>query len=72
MQVIKYEAVHPMHGLEDMQQRLGTNRRCYVFMHEAMEREPLVVVYAAFMNKIARTLKARIAVNRKYHAFISF
>ncbi|VDN27701.1 unnamed protein product [Gongylonema pulchrum] len=55
--VIKYEAVHPMTGLGDMQLRLGPNRRCFVFMHEAMAREPLVVVYVVFMKKIAKNLQ---------------
>ncbi|VIO88630.1 putative malonyl-CoA decarboxylase [Brugia malayi] len=55
--VMKYEAVHPITGLIDMKRRLGPNRRCFVFMHEAMAREPLVVVYAAFMKKIAKNLE---------------
>ncbi|VBB30080.1 unnamed protein product [Acanthocheilonema viteae] len=55
--VMKYEAVHPISGLIDMKRRLGPNRRCFVFMHEAMNREPLVVVYAALMKKIARSLE---------------
>lgn len=56
-QVIEYEAVHPIAGLLDMKRRLGPNRRCFVFMHEAMAREPLVVVYAAFMKKISKNLE---------------
>uniref|UniRef100_A0A0R3RW65 Malonyl-CoA decarboxylase, mitochondrial n=1 Tax=Elaeophora elaphi TaxID=1147741 RepID=A0A0R3RW65_9BILA len=55
--VMKYEAVYPISGLIDMKRRLGPNRRCFVFMHEAMAREPLVVVYAAFMKKIAKNLE---------------
>ncbi|EFO26484.2 hypothetical protein LOAG_02000 [Loa loa] len=55
--VMKCEAVYPMADLIDMKRRLGPNRRCFVFMHEAMAREPLVVVYAAFMKKIAKNLE---------------
>lgn len=56
-QVMKYEAVYPISGLIDMKRRLGPNRRCFVFMHEAMDREPLVVVYVAFTKKIAKNLE---------------
>lgn len=55
--IVKYEAVHPITDLMDMQQRLGSNRRCFVFMHEAMDREPLIVVYTAFMKQIAEKLE---------------
>ncbi|VDK66776.1 unnamed protein product [Onchocerca ochengi] len=55
--IMIYEAVHPIAGYIDMKRRLGPNRRCFVFMHEAMDREPLVVIYAAFMKKIARNLE---------------
>uniref|UniRef100_A0A915PLT1 Malonyl-CoA decarboxylase n=1 Tax=Setaria digitata TaxID=48799 RepID=A0A915PLT1_9BILA len=55
--VMKYEAVYPMTDLIDMKRRLGPNRRCFVFMHEAMDHEPLVVIYAVFMKKIARNLE---------------
>ncbi|KAM3728623.1 Malonyl-CoA decarboxylase [Dirofilaria immitis] len=55
--VMIYEAVHPITGLMDMKRRLGPNRRCFVFMHEAMDREPLMVIYVAFMKKIAKNLE---------------
>uniref|UniRef100_A0A914Z1U3 Malonyl-CoA decarboxylase n=1 Tax=Panagrolaimus superbus TaxID=310955 RepID=A0A914Z1U3_9BILA len=51
--VAKEEAVHPIQGLIDMQQRLGACRRCFVFFHEAMPREPLVIVYVALTKKIS-------------------
>ncbi|VDK78478.1 unnamed protein product [Litomosoides sigmodontis] len=55
--VMEYEAVHPISGLIELKRRLGPNRRCFVFMHEAMAREPLVVVYTAFMKRIAKNLR---------------
>lgn len=45
-----------------MKRRLGPNRRCFVFMHEAMAREPLVVVHTAFMKKIAKNLEVRFSI----------
>uniref|UniRef100_A0A914PQY7 Malonyl-CoA decarboxylase n=1 Tax=Panagrolaimus davidi TaxID=227884 RepID=A0A914PQY7_9BILA len=51
--VAKEEAVHPVSGLTDMQQRLGPCRRCFVFFHEAMPREPLVIVYVALTREIS-------------------
>uniref|UniRef100_A0A914EB94 Malonyl-CoA decarboxylase n=2 Tax=Acrobeloides nanus TaxID=290746 RepID=A0A914EB94_9BILA len=55
--VAQKEAVHPVHGLIDMQRRVGPCRRCFVFMHESMPREPLVIVHVALMDKIADNLQ---------------
>ncbi|VDM95725.1 unnamed protein product [Thelazia callipaeda] len=55
--VMKYEAVHPIASLLDMKRRLGPNRRCFVFMHEAMSFEPLIVVYVAFMQNFAKSME---------------
>jgi malonyl-CoA decarboxylase len=40
-----------------MQRRVGPCRRCFVFMHESMPREPLVIVHVALMDKIADNLQ---------------
>lgn len=51
--VAKNEAVHPVQGLIDMQRRLGPGRRCFIFLHPSMPREPLVIVYVALTEAIS-------------------
>ncbi|GMS95741.1 hypothetical protein PENTCL1PPCAC_17916 [Pristionchus entomophagus] len=55
--VAKYEAVHPVAGITDLQRRVGASRRCFLFTHEAMPREPLVVVHVALTRDIADNLQ---------------
>lgn len=55
--VAKYEAVHPVAGITDLQRRVGASRRCFLFTHEAMPREPLVVVHVALTTDIANNLQ---------------
>uniref|UniRef100_A0A0N4ZPB1 Malonyl-CoA decarboxylase, mitochondrial n=1 Tax=Parastrongyloides trichosuri TaxID=131310 RepID=A0A0N4ZPB1_PARTI len=47
------EAVHPVKGLLDIERRVSSNRRCFIFTHSAMPNEPLIVVYVALMKRIA-------------------
>uniref|UniRef100_F1L6U8 Malonyl-CoA decarboxylase n=1 Tax=Ascaris suum TaxID=6253 RepID=F1L6U8_ASCSU len=58
------DTVHPVQDLSDMRRRVGAHRRCFLFMHEAMPREPLVVVHVALMNKIADSIQDIIEVDR--------
>ncbi|CEF61762.1 Malonyl-CoA decarboxylase, mitochondrial [Strongyloides ratti] len=51
------EAVHPVKGLLDIERRVSSNRRCFIFTHSAMPNEPLIVVYVALMKKIANNIK---------------
>uniref|UniRef100_A0A0N5C1L7 Malonyl-CoA decarboxylase n=1 Tax=Strongyloides papillosus TaxID=174720 RepID=A0A0N5C1L7_STREA len=51
------EAVHPIKGLLDIERRVSSNRRCYIFSHSAMPNEPLIVVYVALMKKIANNIQ---------------
>jgi len=55
--VAKGEAVHPVQGLIDMQRRLGPGRRCFIFLHPAMPREPLVIVYVALAEEISNNVQ---------------
>lgn len=55
--VAKYESVHPVAGITDLQRRVGASRRCFLFTHEAMPREPLVVVHVALTREIAANLQ---------------
>ncbi|KAK5968527.1 MaLonyl CoA Decarboxylase [Trichostrongylus colubriformis] len=56
--VSEYEAVHPVRGPSDFMKRLGHGRRCFYFSHEAMPREPLVVVHVALLNEIADNVQS--------------
>ncbi|XGW23760.1 hypothetical protein V3C99_005741 [Haemonchus contortus] len=55
--VSEYEAVHPVRGASEFKQRLGHGRRCFYFSHEAMPREPLVIVHVALLNEIADNIQ---------------
>ena len=45
--LIQYEAVHQIHGWQDLRRRLAPDRRCYAFFHPALQEEPIVFVEAA-------------------------
>ncbi|XP_012944699.1 malonyl-CoA decarboxylase, mitochondrial isoform X2 [Aplysia californica] len=54
--VSNYEAVHKIRTLEDIKRRLGPYRRCYIFTHNSMPREPVVVLHTALMSEIAASI----------------
>lgn len=45
-----YEAVHPLRHWKDLKHRVGKNRRCFIFTHKAIPREPIVVLHAALTS----------------------
>lgn len=47
-----YEAIHPIKNWLDLKQRVGPYRRCYIFTHPSMPREPLVVLHSALCDII--------------------
>jgi malonyl-CoA decarboxylase len=47
LQVSDYEAVHPIRNWTDLKRRVGPYRRCFVFTHSSMPREPVVVLHTA-------------------------
>jgi len=51
--LIEYEAVHRIHGWEDLKNRLESDRRCFGFFHPRMPNEPLIFVEVALVNGIA-------------------
>ena len=56
--LIRYEAVHEIHGWEDLKNRLGpSDRRCYGFFHPRLPDDPLIFVEVAF----TRDMPGRIA-----------
>ena len=48
--VSAYEAVHPLRHWKDLKHRVGKNRRCFIFTHKAIPREPIVVLHAALTS----------------------
>jgi len=45
--LIRYEAVHQIHGWDDLRSRLAPDRRCYAFFHPSLPGEPLIFVEVA-------------------------
>ena len=45
--LIKYEAVHQIHGWHDLHRRLEADRRCYGFFHPALPDEPIIFIEVA-------------------------
>lgn len=52
------DMVHPMTRLEEMGQRLGADRRCFVLFHRAMPERPIVFIEVALTIGMARTVDA--------------
>lgn len=53
-----YEAIHPIRNWLDLKRRVGLYRRCFVFTHPSMPREPLVVLHTALCDIIPGTKTA--------------
>ena len=45
--LIRYEAVHEIHGWSDLRRRLAADRRCYAFFHPALPDEPIIFIEVA-------------------------
>jgi len=57
--------VHTVRSWIDLKHRLGADRRCYVFIHSSMPREPLVCLHVALVDRIADNIKAIVDYTRK-------
>lgn len=55
--VSDYEAIHPMRNWLDLKRRVGPYRRCYIFTHPSMPREPLVVLHTALCDIIPDSVR---------------
>ncbi|KAG7209608.1 hypothetical protein KM043_011264 [Ampulex compressa] len=55
--VSEYEAIHPIKNWVDLKRRVGPYRRCYIFTHPSMPREPIVVLHTALCNIIPDSVK---------------
>ena len=55
--LIAYEAVHEIHGWEDLRRRLAPDRRCFAFFHPALPGEPLIFVEVALTLGLASAVQ---------------
>jgi malonyl-CoA decarboxylase len=62
--LIAYEAVHEIHGWDDLRRRLGPAHRCYGFFHPALPDEPLIFVEVALCVGLASKIAPLLAENR--------
>lgn len=51
--LIYYEAVHQIHGWDDLRRRLEADRRCYAFFHPALPDEPIIFIEAALTRDMS-------------------
>ncbi|GAB6051717.1 malonyl-CoA decarboxylase [Magnetospira thiophila] len=56
-QLIKYEAVHEIHGWSDLRRRLDADRRCFAFFHPALPGEPLIFIEVALTRNLASSVQ---------------
>ena len=64
--IIRYEAVHEIHGWDDLRRRIDApDRRCYAFFHPALADEPLIFVEIALTEDIPGAIAPLLAEDRK-------
>ncbi|XP_050391451.1 malonyl-CoA decarboxylase, mitochondrial isoform X2 [Patella vulgata] len=54
--ISEYEAVHPIRNWTDLKRRVGPYRRCFVFTHNSMPHEPVVVLHTALTQEISSSI----------------
>lgn len=59
--LIAYEAVHEIHGWDDLRRRLAADRRCFAFFHPALPGEPLIFVEVALTEGLANAVQPLLA-----------
>lgn len=63
--IIRYEAVHTIHGWQDLRGRLEPeDRRCYAFFHPQLADEPLIFVEVALTKEIPDAIAPLITTER--------
>ena len=64
--IIEYEAVHTIHGWDDLRRRLEPpDRRCFAFFHPVMPDEPLIFVEVALTRGVPGSIGALLAEKRE-------
>lgn len=56
--LIAYEAVHEIHGWDDLRRRLESDRRCFGFFHPAIPTEPLIFIEVALTQGLTGNIQA--------------
>ncbi len=54
--LIRYEAVHPMSGWDDLRRRLAADRRCFAFFHPALPGDPLIFIEVALTTQVSASI----------------
>ena len=62
--LIAYEAVHEIHGWEDLRLRLAADRRCFAFFHPLLPGEPLIFVEIALTRELPSAIAPLLAARR--------
>ena len=62
--LIAYEAVHEIHGWDDLRLRLAADRRCFAFFHPLLPGEPLIFVEIALTRELPTAISPLIGVER--------
>jgi malonyl-CoA decarboxylase len=63
--IIRYEAVHRIHGWDDLRQRIDPpDRRCYAFFHPALVDDPLIFVEVALTRDIPSAIAPILTMER--------
>lgn len=55
--VSEKEAVHPIRTWTDIRRRVGPYRRCFVFTHHCLPKEPLVILHVALTSSVANNIQ---------------
>jgi len=55
-QLIAHEAVHQIHGWDDLHRRLEADRRCFAFFHPVLPDEPLIFIEIALTEGISSAI----------------
>lgn len=63
--IIRYEAVHEIHGWDDLRRRVEPiDRRCYGFFHPQMMNDPLIFIEVALTHELPSAIHQVIAEER--------
>ncbi len=63
--IIRYEAVHQIHGWDDLRRRIDPHdRRCFAFFHPALVDDPLIFVEVALTRDIPGAIAPILASER--------
>lgn len=55
--LIQYEAVHAIHGWDDLRRRLQGDRRCFGFFHPQLPDEPLIFIEVALTRGMSAAVQ---------------